>query len=153
MFDVVNEERQRRAVMLGRCQVCDDRLPLYHGPSVGYTKPIGWLPKATLAHESGGHLEDGTPVTVEPLCCEPCATWVSEHCCFLARSGTPGVVRVDRWSRILQYVDPSAAPPNKQRGTLDSDEMAKLGRVARRQNPPGLVGFVKIALRKFVDDG
>lgn len=105
MFDVVNEERQRRAVLLGRCQVCDGHLPLTHGPTVGYTRPYGWLPRATVERESVGRLEDGTPVTHEPLCCQPCAAWVAVHCCDLRRHSDHGLVEVMK--RHLH--DPAAA--------------------------------------------
>jgi hypothetical protein len=145
-FDVINEERQRRAVLLGRCQVCDEILPRQRGGIRYY----GWLPSTTLTSESRGHLEDGTPVVSEPLLCYPCCEWTISGCCQIARSDEVGMIRVDAFERVLQLVDPSAAPPSKLKGRRD--DMAarqRLGLIARRCDPPGLVGFVKLALTDY----
>lgn len=146
-FDVVNEERQRRAVMLGRCQVCDQTLPMTHGPTFGYTAPFGWLPASSIEHETRGYIAGGIPVTHEPLCCRPCAVWVAAHCCALRRHDDPRVIRVDKFDRIVQMIDPSADQPRKH--SVPSEDLERLGRIARRQNPVGLVGFVKVALTAY----
>jgi len=143
-FDVVNEARQRRAVLLGRCQVCDDELPRGHGPTLGHSRPIGWLPAASI----GDATFDGHPVTHEPLCCLPCAAWADVHCCVLARGTDHRVVRVDHWQPLAQMIDPSADKPRKHPG--DTADLERLGRIARAQNPAGLVGFVKVVLTGYV---
>lgn len=139
-FDVVNEARQRRAVLLGRCQVCDTELPRGHGPTHGHNRPIGWLPTASI----GAATFDGQPVTHEPLCCLPCARWAAQHCCVLARGTDDTVTRVDDWRPLIQLIDPSADKPRKHPG--ETDDLERLGRIARAQQPQGLVGFVKVIL-------
>lgn len=141
-FDVVNEPRQRESVMTGRCQVCRD--PLDRDRRTGI--PIGFLPQSAIDEETIGRL-DGDPVTAEPLCCESCARFVVEHCCVLARRPAKGIVRVTRWDRILQYVDPSAAPPTHERRFDKSPDLTRLGEVARRHG--GLVGMVKVCIREM----
>lgn len=139
-FDVMNEPRQRRAVMAGRCQVCDDPLPRHRRTG----RVQGWLPASVLTVEEVGHLDDGTPVTAEPLCCESCAVFVIEHCCVLARRSERDLVRVLDWQPIAQYVDPSAAPPTHARRFDKESDCERLGRIARRHG--GLIGLVKVAL-------
>jgi hypothetical protein len=146
-FDVVNEGRQRRAVLLGRCQVCDGLLPRGHGPTLGHSKPIGWLPMASIEHEGRSYTADGTPVTAEPLCCLTCAAWVALHCCALRRHDDPRVARVDHWDAIAQLVDPSADQPRKHHAP--TEDLERLGRIARAQKPAGLVGYVKLALTGY----
>lgn len=141
-FDVMNEPRQRRAVMLGRCQVCDDPLPRHERTS----RPTGWLPASVLVTEELGHLDDGTPVTAEPLCCRSCAEFVVEHCCVLARRPERNIVHVVDWVRVAQFIDPSAAPALHARRFDATGDVEHLGRVARRHG--GLVGLIKVGITR-----
>lgn len=146
-FDVVNEPRQRRALHLARCQVCDDPLPR------GTNGAFGYLPASTLTVESHGRLEDGTPVTHEPLCCGPCAEYVTERCCHLRRHGAGLLlIRLCDVQRIMQFIDPLAGPP-LHAAQFDREpterERATLARMVKREG--GLVGFVKLALREVVE--
>lgn len=140
VFDVVNEPRQRRAVLGHRCQVCDVLLP--RNPSVG------WLPLSALEHGTA-LLKNGAPVTSKPLCCKECARFTADHCCVLSRSAERRVLLVKSWTPILQYIDPSTGPAlhaDRFDAGDDPEARARLGRIASRQNPRGIVGIVKIAL-------
>lgn len=138
-FDVMNEPRQREAVMRGWCQVCRARLARDRRTGI----ITGYLPASTLA-EGVAHTDDGTPVTAEPLLCGLCATYVVDHCCVLAKRGDPGILAVSAWRRLLQFVDPSAAPPTHERRFDRSPDLTRLGVFARRHG--GLVGMVKLMI-------
>lgn len=137
-FDVMHEGRQRRAVILGLCQVC--RSPLPKDSRTG--RPAGWLPDT-----SAGDLLDGCPVSTEPLCCSPCARWSSSVCPGLRKATS--LWHVTDWRPLLQLVDPAAGPMGHQRrfGLDDPAERDRLGRVARRHG--GAVGYVKVVIDDY----
>jgi hypothetical protein len=141
VFGVMNEPRQRAAVMRRRCGVCGGPIPLELYRFVGYLPAHDRLLDATVEHRGERHR-----VTGEPLCCRPCATWAATGCPGIA-GGCSGLLRITKLLPIAQLVDPSRAPATHD-GRFDGDddpaERARLGRIARRHG--GAVGYVKVAV-------
>lgn len=139
LYGVMNEPRQRRCVMEGRCGVCGD---LIDGP--------GWLPEhptlMSATAEIGGR---EVPVTTEPPCCHPCATWSATGCPGIAAK-TTGLLRIGAWQPVAQLIDPSAAPGRHERRFDRDDDRDRLGRIARRHG--GACGYVKVAVTESSTD-
>lgn len=129
ILGVLNEPRQRRAVLQHLCQVCG--------------QPLGddaWIPDVVATATT----DDGRKVTTEPPSCLPCALWAVAACPGLRH--TTSLLLIRRGTAILQLVDPSRAPAAKA-GRFGGDDEAhrrRLGVIARRHG--GAVGYVKIAL-------
>lgn len=66
VLGLLNEPRQRLCVFDGRCQICGQRIA------------EGYLPEQIVNGDE--RLDDGTPVTSEPLCCKPCAEFSMRTC-------------------------------------------------------------------------
>lgn len=129
----INEERQRRSVMLSRCQVCDremDRTEL-------------WVTTMALHQvEISGRI---FTCSYAPPTCQPCLDFSASACPAFRHDY--GVARFDRCQLVLQFLDPSVEPMRgieRFDGGDNPDTRAKLGRIARRNG--GLVGHVKLAL-------
>ncbi len=137
VLGVLNEERQRYAMVAGQCQVCRQPIRGIRG--------LGWLPD-TVTGERTVLTEGGTafPTTTEPPCCYECASWAMAACPGLR--DTTGLWRIVRAVRIVQLVDPSRAPAAHQ-GRFGPDDPAgreRLGKIARRTG--GVAGYVKLVL-------
>jgi hypothetical protein len=137
VFGVMNEVRQRRAVMARLCGVCFAELG-----DGGWWLPN--YPKLLLGTATVGG--DEYPMTTEPPCCEPCATWAITGCPGISATAT-GLLRIESTLNVLQLVDPSRGPAvhdvRFDRGD-DPAERERLGRIARRHG--GAVGYVKLVL-------
>lgn len=136
VFGVMNEPRQRAAVMGRRCGVCNAAL-----------SEAAWLPNLPRLCEGttqvGSHEH---PVTTEPPCCLPCALWSTTGCPGIARHAA-GLLRIDHYLPLAQMVDPSRGPAahdSRFDGEDDPAERERLGRIARRHK--GAVGYVKVVL-------
>jgi hypothetical protein len=129
----INEERQRRSVMLSHCSTCDQQMERSE------------LRVTTMAlHQVEMHGRVFA-CSYAPPTCEPCLDF-SASVCPAFRSDFH-VVRFDHCEPVLQFVDPSAAPMRgieRFDGGDNPETRQKLGRIARRNG--GLVGHVKLAL-------
>lgn len=137
VLGVLNEPRQRWAMVTRRCQVCGRSL---RGES--------YLPTSTVQAQVGETFED-SPVTTEPPGCLECMTW-SLHGCPVLHHQPPRLQRMKEGRLLLQLVDPSLAPAAYQ-GRFGKDFLAKrvwLGEQARRHG--GAVGYVKLVVDEMV---
>lgn len=138
VFGILAPDRQRRAVLLARCMVCDCDI----------SDGGGWLPAYPNLVDGTMPGDDGKdiPVMVEPLCCEECAYWVAAGGCpHLALPGLVGsILHVTEIAPIAQLVDPGADEARKAHRfdhVSTPEELARLSRNARRFG--GAVGYVK----------
>lgn len=147
VFGAMAPDRQRRAVLLGRCQVCDGDyagvgwLPLYDGVST--TEQIPHSPHAAPTP---------TVLYAEPLACQWCALWAATGCPGVraGTTGPPQILRATDVRPVLQLTDPGAEPlaHHERFDKVDSPEdRARISREAMRRRTDraggGVVGYVK----------
>lgn len=147
VFGAMAPDRQRHAVLLGRCQVCDSDLD-----------GVGWLPLfddvSTIVQIPRTPYATPTPTVVytEPLACEWCALWAATGCPGVRASttGPPRLLRATDVEPIIQLVDPGAEPLGhwERFDRVDGPEdRARISRQAMRRRTDragaGVVGYIK----------
>lgn len=153
VFGAMAPDRQRRAVLLARCQVCD-----------GDLDGVGWLPLfddvSSIVQVPRTPHAKPTPTVVytEPLACQWCALWAATGCPGVRASttGPPRLLRAPAAVPVVQLVDPGAEPLGhwERFDRVDSaEDRARISRQAMRRRTDraggGVVGYVKYT----VDDG
>lgn len=133
LLSAINEERQRRSVILNRCQVCDGQFDY---------KDLFVTTMAVHEIEVQGQQ---AVATYAPPTCVPCLDFSVAVC--PAFKNDHRRVPFGKCVPVFQLVDPSAAPMvNAERfdGGDNPAERERLGRIARKHG--GLVGFIKLAM-------
>lgn len=137
VVDVLNEERQRWTSFMRCCPMC----------GVDLDGDLGGGFFAASALDEGHRFttidEDGTPVTLFPAQCRPCATWAAVNG---PDRGEQGLVYVEQNSWGEVRVDPSVEPPPL--GKPAPEDLDRLGAVARRQDPVGLLRYFEVRVER-----
>lgn len=129
VFGVLNEPRQRDAMLVGICQVCGTR--------------ILERDQRFVADPAPGRIQgrEGIVVT-EPWAHGYCMAYALEHCPAL-RDTTEVIVPID-FQLIAQIIDPTKAPAKKASrfDPVSAARMETLRSEVKRHN--GLVGYIRL---------
>lgn len=152
VFGVMSPERQREAILKGRCQLCGRYLDdLAHQP-VTNNEATGWLPNHPRLIESTD--QHGTQYLLEPPCHRGCAEWAAIGCPGIRGKVTDliEILEVRPAAQLLDLSDAEAAFGRHPDRFDQQETPATAAHLAAQmtRHPHGVVGYIRYSVGRSV---
>lgn len=152
VFGVMAPERQRAAILTGRCQLCGRYLDDLTDQPDDSTDETGWLPNHPGLCETVD--QNGTQYLLEPPCHRGCAEWAAVGCPGIRGKVTDliEILEVRPAAQLLDLTDAQtvfARHPDRFDQQETAASSAHLADQMRR-HPAGVVGHIRYSMGRSV---
>lgn len=148
VFGVMSPERQRAAILTGRCQLCGRHLDDLDQQPEEYTAETGWLPNHPKLTETTD--QAGTQYFLEPPCHRACAEWAAIGCPGIRGTVTDliEILEVRPLAQLLDLSDAANAFCQHPDRFDDQETDASAAHLAAqmRRHPHGVIGYVRYSI-------